>query len=80
MIKEAQSFEGGYLDAGFSLYRIRFQVIEKGTNVCIIKSSIDYDVNDDVPDNASFITIEPLRIMAEAAKEYLLKTTTTTPT
>jgi hypothetical protein len=32
---------------GFTLYRVRFEIIENGDNSCIIKSTIEYDIKEE---------------------------------
>lgn len=72
-LKEVQVFEGGYLDAGFTLYRVRFENIEKGDDSCIIKTTIEYDIKEEAAANASYVDIEPLVKVAELAKTLLIK-------
>ncbi|XP_059435320.1 norbelladine synthase-like [Corylus avellana] len=72
-LKEVQVIEGGYLDIGFTLYRVRFEIIEKGDDSCIIKSTIEFNVKEEAAANASYVTIEPLAKVAEFAKTHLLK-------
>ncbi|XP_058735202.1 norbelladine synthase-like [Vicia villosa] len=68
-IKEVEVVEGGYLEFGFTLYRVRFEVIEKGEDSSIIKSTIEYEVKEAA--NASLVSIEPLANIAQVAKNYL---------
>ncbi|KAK9272570.1 hypothetical protein L1049_002944 [Liquidambar formosana] len=75
-VKDAEVIEGGFLDLGFSLYRVRFEIIEKGEESCILKSTIEYDVKEEAAANASIVTIQPLAHIAELAKNYLIKTKT----
>ena len=72
-MKEVQVIEGGYLDVGFTFYRVRFEIIEKGDDSCIIKSTIEFDVKEEATANASYVTIEPLGKVAEFAKTLLIK-------
>ncbi|XP_041015954.1 norbelladine synthase-like [Juglans microcarpa x Juglans regia] len=72
-VKETEAVEGGYLEMGFTLYRIRFEVIEEGDDSCIIRSTIEYDVKEEAAANASYVTIEPLEGIAQIAKSYLTK-------
>jgi hypothetical protein len=72
-LKEVQVIEGGYLDIGFTLYRVLFEIIEKGDDSCIIKSTIEFDVKEEAAANASYVTIEPLAKVAELAKTLLIK-------
>jgi hypothetical protein len=65
--------EGGYLDFGFTLFRVRLQVIEKGEDLSIIKSSIEYEVKEENAANASLVSVQPLENVAEVGKNYLYK-------
>jgi ribosome-associated toxin RatA of RatAB toxin-antitoxin module len=72
-LKEAEVIEGGYLDIGFTFYRVSFQIIEKGDDSCIIKTTVEYDVKEEAAANASYVTIEPLVKIIEFTKNYLIK-------
>ncbi|WVZ03479.1 hypothetical protein V8G54_024285 [Vigna mungo] len=72
-VKETEVVEGGYLELGFSLFRVRFEVIEKGEESSIIKSTIEYELNEDNASNASLVSIQSLATIAELAKSYLNK-------
>ncbi|GKV18561.1 hypothetical protein SLEP1_g28924 [Rubroshorea leprosula] len=71
-VKETEDVEGGYLDLGFTLYRVRFEVIEKDKDSCSIKSTVEYDIKEEAAANASIITIQPLAKIAELAKDQLI--------
>ena len=75
-MKETEVIEGGFLELGFTLYRDRFEVIEKGNDSCIIRSTIEYELKEDAAANASLVSIEPLANVAELAKNHLLKSKT----
>ncbi|KAM2145727.1 hypothetical protein EV2_048105 [Malus domestica] len=83
-VKEVEVIEGGFLDFGLSLYRVRFEIIEKlgvagdsePSCCCIIKTTVEYDVKEETSDasNASsLVSIEPFVTIAEAAKIHLMK-------
>ncbi|KVH90670.1 S-norcoclaurine synthase 2-like [Cynara cardunculus var. scolymus] len=76
-VKEAEVVEGGYLDIGFTLYRIRFEVKENPNDdtgaSCIVKSTIEYEVKEEAAANASLITNEPIIGIMSIANEHLLK-------
>lgn len=72
-VKEAEVIEGGYLELGFALYRVRFEIIEKGEDSCIIRSTIEHQVKEEAAANASYVSVEPLAKIAEVAKSYLIK-------
>ncbi|KAF7836552.1 S-norcoclaurine synthase 2-like [Senna tora] len=72
-IKETEVVEGGYLELGFTLFRVRFEIIEKGVDSSIIKITIEYEVKEEAKANASFVSINTLAEIAEAAKIHLNK-------
>ncbi|KAL5054970.1 hypothetical protein RYX36_035652 [Vicia faba] len=69
LIKETEVVEGGYLDIGFTLFRVRLQVIEKGKESSIVKASIEYEVKEAA--NAALVSIEPLANIVQVVKNYL---------
>ena len=56
-MKELEVMEGGYLDLGLALFRVRFEIIENDNDSCIIKSTIEYDVKEEAVANTSYVTI-----------------------
>ncbi|KAF5450659.1 hypothetical protein F2P56_030990 [Juglans regia] len=72
-VKEAEVIEAGYLDLGFTYYRVRFEINEKGDDSSVIKTTVDYDVKEEAAANASYVNIEPMLKIAEATKKYLLE-------
>ncbi|KAK6118474.1 hypothetical protein DH2020_047741 [Rehmannia glutinosa] len=73
-VKEAEVVEGGYLDLGFTMYRVRFEVIEKdgiSNNQCITRATIEYEVKDEAA--AALVSIQPLVTVMQAAADYLQK-------
>lgn len=61
------------MELGFTLFRVRLEVIEKGEESSIIKSTIEYEVKEENAANASLVTIQPVATIAELAKNYLNK-------
>ena len=72
-MKELEVMEGGYLDLGLTLFRVRFKVIEKDNDSCIIKSTIEYDVKEEAIANTSYVTTGLVAKIAEVVKNYLIK-------
>lgn len=64
--------EGGYLDIGFTLYRVWFESIQKSKKSCITRSIVEYDLKEDVAANTSMVSIQPLVMVMEAAANYLM--------
>ncbi|XP_008459187.2 norbelladine synthase-like [Cucumis melo] len=75
-IKIAEMVEGGYLDLGFTLYRFRFEIIEKNEESCIVKSSVQYELKEEAASNASLATVQPLKEVAQAVNNYFLNKST----
>ncbi|KAK3198358.1 hypothetical protein Dsin_021773 [Dipteronia sinensis] len=73
-IKETEIVEGGYLELGFIFYIIRLEIIEnlEKESSSIIKTTIEYQLMEDMASNASIVTIQPLAHIAQTAKTYLL--------
>ncbi|PSS32256.1 S-norcoclaurine synthase [Actinidia chinensis var. chinensis] len=71
-VKEAEVIEGGYLDLGFNLYRVRFEIMEKSENSCITRTTIEYDLKEEASANASIVSIHPLVMIMEAAAKKLV--------
>ncbi|KAI3443685.1 hypothetical protein Pfo_000350 [Paulownia fortunei] len=74
-VKEAEMVEGGLLDLGFTLYRVRIEVIEKEgmKNQCITRSTIEYEVKEEAAANAALVSIQPLVDMMQFCANYLLQ-------
>ncbi|KAL3721926.1 hypothetical protein ACJRO7_034298 [Eucalyptus globulus] len=71
-VKETEMIEGGLRDMGFSLYRVRLEVIGKEEEeLCVIKSTIEYEVPDDGSVDVSIISVKPFADIAEVAKKLL---------
>nr|WGU11343.1 norbelladine synthase 2 [Crinum x powellii] len=72
-LKDAVIVEGGHLDLGFSSYLIRFEILERPNNSSIVKSTVEYEVDEEHAASASFATTEPLAAIGEAVSKHLLK-------
>ncbi|KAL0452289.1 UNVERIFIED_CONTAM: hypothetical protein Slati_1207000 [Sesamum latifolium] len=74
-VKEAEVVEGGYLDLGFTLYRVRLEVIEKEgkKEECMTRSTIEYELKEEAAANAASVSIEHLRAIMKLAADYLTK-------
>ncbi|KAJ9559000.1 hypothetical protein OSB04_013614 [Centaurea solstitialis] len=75
-VKEAEVIEGGYLDFGFTLFRVRFEIKDspndETSSSCLIKTTIEYEVKEEAAANASFATIDPFVALNKFASEHLL--------
>ncbi|XP_008800114.2 norbelladine synthase-like [Phoenix dactylifera] len=72
-VKEALVVEGGYLDLGFRSFLFRLEIIEKDSNSSIIKSTAEYEIDEEHAANASFVTVAPFATMAETISKYLIE-------
>ncbi|XP_054813920.1 norbelladine synthase-like [Prosopis cineraria] len=74
-IKETEVIEGGYLELGFTLFRVRFHIIEKGEDSSILKSSVEYQLKQEASENGSIVSnaIQALASIAQVAKLHLNK-------
>ncbi|GMI65652.1 hypothetical protein HRI_000234500 [Hibiscus trionum] len=70
-LKEAEIIEGGFIDVGFDLYRHRLQIIEKDVQSSIIRSSVDYEIDDKLQELASQATMKPFQVLNEGIGKYL---------
>ncbi|KAF6148506.1 hypothetical protein GIB67_042465 [Kingdonia uniflora] len=72
-IKTTEVIEGGFLDLGFSLYRVTFEIIEKDADSSIIKSIVGNEVKEEFASNLSFVSVGPVGAVSEMAAKYLLE-------
>ncbi|KAJ4828113.1 hypothetical protein Tsubulata_007158 [Turnera subulata] len=70
-LKESEIIEGWMKDFGFDQYICRFEVIEKDAESSILRSSIEYELDDSKKELASFATTQPLALIAETVGKYL---------
>lgn len=78
-VKETEVTEGGYMQMGCSLYRVRFEITEKEKDCCIIKSTIEYKFKPEAAVDPSVISIQPFQLLAQAANNYLINKSITNP-
>ncbi|XP_047333084.1 norbelladine synthase-like [Impatiens glandulifera] len=77
-VKETEVVEGGYLDLGFNLFRVRFEVIDKEDaspsppSSCITRCTIEYEIKEEFAANASFVSIQTLVVVMNAAADFLI--------
>ena len=69
-IKEAQTIEGDLLKLGFLYYMIRFEVIPKGPNSSVIRSTIEYEIDDAHPELEAMVSTVALAATAEKFSEH----------
>ncbi|XP_051134074.1 norbelladine synthase-like [Andrographis paniculata] len=81
-VKETEVVEGGYLDLGFSLYRVRFELIDGGgggdvnssSSCCTVRTTVEYEVKEgcDEETAAKLVSMEPLLEVMRVASDHLL--------
>ncbi|RZC56687.1 hypothetical protein C5167_015554 [Papaver somniferum] len=71
-VKQIQQIKGGYLDMGFSLHQVTYEIIEKDENSCIIRSTVKIELDDEFESNASSITVDSMWGMAKSIVKYVL--------
>ncbi|XVE81043.1 hypothetical protein DITRI_Ditri15bG0031400 [Diplodiscus trichospermus] len=72
-VKEGEIIEGGYKDLGFEFCRPRLHIIEKDAGSCIIRSSMEYEIDDKLKEITSQLTTKPMEILADGVGKYLKK-------
>ncbi|KAK3447468.1 norbelladine synthase [Eucalyptus grandis] len=70
-VKETEAIEGGFLNMGLSLYRLRLEVIGKDENSCMIKSTIEYEIANGASFDVSLISVKLFADIAEVVKKQL---------
>ncbi|KAE8717718.1 MLPputative-like protein [Hibiscus syriacus] len=71
LVKETEIIEGGYKALGFNMVRVRLEIIEKDSESCIVRSSIEYEGDDKLEDVVSHVSVKPLETMAEIIGKHL---------
>ncbi|KAK3015447.1 hypothetical protein RJ639_007779 [Escallonia herrerae] len=74
MVKATNVHKGGYLDLGFNLFQVRFEVIKKTETSCITRTTIVFDIKDGFEPNASYVSILGFMDIMQAVTKYLEKT------
>ena len=79
MVKEVEVLEGRFLNIGFNLYRLRFEVKVNPKDItgssCVVKSTIEYEVKEEAALNATLVAIDQLMVIMKVANEHLLSYT-----
>uniref|UniRef100_A0A7N0VGQ1 Bet v I/Major latex protein domain-containing protein n=1 Tax=Kalanchoe fedtschenkoi TaxID=63787 RepID=A0A7N0VGQ1_KALFE len=69
--KVTQTIEGGYLELGFKGYWLVFEVIEKDATSAIIRSSVEYELDDEDAEKASLVNTRLVDAIASAIGNYV---------
>lgn len=70
-IKEAETIDGDVLKLGFLYYMVRFEIIVKGPSSSVIRSTIEYEIDDGHPELESMVSTAPLAATAERFAGYI---------
>ncbi|KAG9454519.1 hypothetical protein H6P81_007423 [Aristolochia fimbriata] len=70
-VKVAEVSEGGFLDQGITSYRTTLEIAEKEGGSSIIRSSIDFEVDDENASKTPAITTAGLTLIAKMVAEHL---------
>lgn len=69
-VKEIEMIEGGFIAMGVDIFRIRLEIIENGES-SIIRSTIEYEMDEQFANVAPLISTKHLQLVAETAAKYL---------
>ncbi|KAK3020301.1 hypothetical protein RJ639_046513 [Escallonia herrerae] len=75
MIKETDASKGGYLNMGFNLYRVRYDVIPKSKYSCITRVTLEYDLKEGWISNAQYVSLVPFIGFLRVGSNYLIANT-----
>ena len=70
-VKVAEVVEGGYLDVGFTMYRITLEVTEAEEEDCVIRTTLEYELKEEAAANAFLASIQPLAAIMQLAADSL---------
>ncbi|KAG0535130.1 hypothetical protein BDA96_04G340000 [Sorghum bicolor] len=69
-IKETEAIDGDILKLGFLAYMVRFEIISKGANLSVIRTTIEYEIDDAHPELEAMVSIATLATVAEKFSEH----------
>jgi hypothetical protein len=70
-IKEVLVTEGSFLDLGFKKYLVRIEIIGKEQKISTIRSTIEYEVDQEHASNPPVVSTSGLATIAKAITEYI---------
>ncbi|CAM0906910.1 unnamed protein product [Alopecurus aequalis] len=70
-VKEAIVVEGGFLNYGFTKYLVRFEIAETTDETSVIRSTIEYEVDEEHISNTSLVSTSAVATIAEAITRYI---------
>ncbi|KAK1694698.1 hypothetical protein QYE76_011395 [Lolium multiflorum] len=70
-IKEAESIDGDIMKLGFLYYMVRCEIIGKGLTSSVIRSTIEYEIDDGHPELEAMVSTAILAAVAESLSGYI---------
>lgn len=70
-VKEAKVIEAGFLLFGFQSYLMRFEIVKKDNDSSVIRSTVEYEIDDKHASNASLVTTDLVATIAQVIAKYL---------
>ena len=70
-VKEAIVVEGGYLNFGFKKCLVRIEIAEKTDETSVIRSTIEYEVDEEHISNTSFVSTSTLATIVKAITRHI---------
>nr|CAD1845042.1 unnamed protein product [Ananas comosus var. bracteatus] len=70
-VKEAKVIEAGFLLFGFQSYLMRFEIVKKDNDSSVIRSTVEYEIDDEHASNASLVTTDLVATIAQVIAKYL---------
>ena len=70
-IKETIVTEGGVLDHGFQKYMVRIEIMGKEEKTSIIRSTMEYEVDDEHANTPPVFSTDGLATIAKAITKYI---------
>ena len=69
-IKEATVIDGDLLKLGFLFYMIRIEVIAKGSGSSVVRTTVEYEIDDAHPELEAMVSTAPLAETADKFSEH----------
>ncbi|CAM0958326.1 unnamed protein product [Alopecurus aequalis] len=70
-VKESEAIDGDILKIGFLSYMYRFEIVAKGASTSVIRSTIEYEIDDAHPELDAMVSTTRLAAAAERFSEYI---------
>jgi len=70
-IKESVAIDGDILKIGFLHYMYRFEIVGKGATSSVIRSTIEYEIDDGHPELEAMVSTAHLAAAAQRFSEYI---------